>query len=62
VATEYDVDLWIDANGNGQYDNPSDGPDKGYRVVATSTEQGLDATIELANASAEAGTINVGAP
>jgi hypothetical protein len=62
VATEYDVDLWIDANGNGQYDNPKEGADKGYRVNATSTEQGLDASIELANASAEAGSIDVGAP
>lgn len=62
VATEYDVDLWVDANGNGQYDNPSDGPDKGVRVTATSTDQGLDASIDLASASAGLDTVNVGAP
>jgi hypothetical protein len=62
VSTEYDVDLWVDANGNGQYDNPSDGPDKGWRVMATSTDQGLDASIDLASASAGEGNVNVGAP
>jgi hypothetical protein len=62
VSTEYDVDLWVDANGNGQYDNPSDGPDRGWRVSATSTDLGLDASIDLASASATAGNVNVGAP
>ena len=62
VSTEYDVDLWVDANGNGQYDNPSDGPDKGWRVMATSTDQGLDASIDLASASTGEGNVNVGAP
>lgn len=62
ISTEYDVDLWVDANGNGQYDNPADGPDRGWRVSATSTDQGLDASIDLASASAESGNVNVGAP
>lgn len=62
VATEYDVDLWVDANGNGQYDNPADGGDKGVRVTATSTEQGLEASIDLASASAGLDTVDVGAP
>jgi hypothetical protein len=62
VSTEYDVDLWVDANGNGQYDKPSDGLDRGWRVSATSTDQGLDASIDLASASASDGNVDVGAP
>lgn len=63
ISTEYDVDLWVDADGNGQYDNPaSGGADKGVRVSATSTELGLDASIDLASASDGLDTVDVGAP
>ena len=51
ISTEYDVDLWVDAN-----------EDRGWRVSATSTEQGLDASIDLASATAEAANVDVGAP
>jgi hypothetical protein len=62
VSTEYDIDLWVDANGNGQYDKPSDGLDRGWRITATSSDQGLDASIDLASASADSGNVDVGAP
>lgn len=62
LETEYDIDVWVDANGNGQYDNPADGPDKGWRISATSTDQGLDASIDLASPSAGTDSVNVGAP
>jgi len=62
LETEYDVDVWVDANGNGQYDNPADGPDKGWRIEATSSDKGLDASIDLASPSAGSDTVNVGVP
>lgn len=58
LETEYDVDLWADANGNGKYDVPGDGSDRGWRVTATSSDKGLDATMDVS----AAGTIDVGAP
>lgn len=51
VSTEYDVDLWVDGN-----------DDRGWRVSATSSEQGLDASIDLASASIASANVDVGAP
>jgi hypothetical protein len=51
VSTEYEVDLWVDGN-----------DDRGWRVGATSSDEGLDAHIDLASASVEAGNVDVGAP
>jgi hypothetical protein len=63
IETEYDVDVWADANGNGAYDSPESGVDRGFRVTATSTDKGLDAHIDLASATAEGfDRVDVGQP
>jgi hypothetical protein len=58
VETVYDVDVYVDANGNGAYDDPAAGGDKGWRLSATSTDTGLAATLSLA----AGGDVDVGAP
>jgi len=62
LETEYDLDYWIDANGNGAYDNPKSGEDKGWRMTLTSTVEGLDARIDLSSPAVGPGTVDVGAP
>jgi hypothetical protein len=32
AGVDYDVEVWIDANGNGAYDNPAAGGDLGFKV------------------------------
>lgn len=59
LETEYDVDIWADANGNGAYDVPAEGTDRGWRVGVTSTAEGLDATVDLSSA---AGMTDVASP
>lgn len=49
VGVDYDVEVWIDANGNGTYDDPSkEGGDWGLRVPGSSTDAGLVMTIDAA--------------
>ena len=47
VDTSYDIEVYVDANGNGIYDDASEGGDKGWRLSATSTDTGLAATMSL---------------
>ncbi|MGZ3421597.1 MAG: hypothetical protein ACXVEF_41165 [Polyangiales bacterium] len=47
VGVDYEVDLYVDANGNGTYDDPQSG-DWGIRTGASSTETGLAVTIDAA--------------
>lgn len=59
VGVDYQIDMYVDANGNGTYDDPSgNGGDWGCRVAASSTESGLTATMD---ASADR-KIDVGRP
>jgi hypothetical protein len=58
LETEYDVDVWADANGNGQYDVPGDGADRGWRVTVTSSDKGLDANVD----ASAAGMIDLAKP
>jgi len=47
VGVDYEVDVYIDENGNGGYDDPSkSGGDWGCRVAASSTETGLLMTMD----------------
>jgi hypothetical protein len=50
VGVDYDVDLYVDANGNGTYDDPSQDGDWGIRTGASSTEAGLAVSIDVASA------------
>lgn len=60
LDTEYDIDVWVDANGNGAYDSPADpGGDRGWRVPTTSALKGVEMTLDLGSV---AGNIDVGAP
>lgn len=58
VQTTYQIDVYADANGNGAYDDPSAGGDRGWRLSATSTDTGLAATLNMG----EGGDVDVGAP
>lgn len=58
VETVYDIDVYVDANGNGIYDPPSQGGDKGWRLTATSSETGLNASLDLG----QGGDVDVGEP
>ena len=47
VGVDYQIGLYIDANGNGVYDDPAtDGGDWGCRMDASSTDTGLSATMD----------------
>jgi hypothetical protein len=47
VGVDYEVDMYIDANGNGAYDDPStNGGDWGCRVNGSSTETGLTLSMD----------------
>jgi hypothetical protein len=60
-GTDYDVDLYVDANGNGTYDDPTKaGGDLGFRASATSDETGLEATVD--GSKVTTGNIDVGEP
>jgi hypothetical protein len=59
-GTDYDVDLYVDVNGNGAYDDPTkDGGDLGLRAGGTSDETGLDVTVDASHTDAK---LDVGAP
>lgn len=58
IQTEYDVDVWADANGNGTYDVPSEGADRGWRVGVTSSDKGLDAIVDVS----AAGMVDLASP
>jgi hypothetical protein len=62
-GVDYDVDVYLDANGNGMYDNPADGSgDLGWRLLkqSSSVEEGLRVTFD---ASVQTdGSVDVGPP
>jgi hypothetical protein len=60
IGVEYDVEVYIDANGNNTYDVPGPNGDKGWRFVATSTEAGLAVAFDPA-VDGE-GAVDVGPP
>jgi len=61
TGVDYNVDVYVDANGNGVYDDPSTGAgDLGWRIPVTSDAAGLAATID-ATTTATA-NVDVGAP
>ncbi len=61
VETEYVVDIYVDANGDHKYDDPSVGAgDLGFRVGATSGSDGLRQTFDVSDVAQ--GKVNVGAP
>ncbi len=63
LDTEYDVDVYIDANGNESYDNPaSEGGDRGFILSATSAVNGLDLTLDVRSPGAGDGKVDVGEP
>jgi hypothetical protein len=59
VGVEYEVSVYVDANGNGTYEAPSGGGDKGYKTSLVSTEQGLSVTFDPVDAK---GDVDVGPP
>ena len=60
VGTDYDIDVYLDANNDGKYDNPATGAgDLVWRVTATSSGTGLEASVDAAIESAK---IDVGPP
>jgi hypothetical protein len=47
VGVDYQVDMYIDANGNGAYDDPAtNGGDWGCRILGSSTDTGLSLTMD----------------
>jgi hypothetical protein len=51
VGVDYQLDIYIDSNGNGTYDDPSkEGGDWGIRAEASSNETGLNHAIDVAKA------------
>jgi hypothetical protein len=57
----YDVTAYIDANGNGVYDNPAKkAGDSGYKTQVPSTAQGLSFTFDPQ--AAGMGDVDVGPP
>ena len=62
VGTEYDIDVYVDANGNGTYDDPRSGGDKGWRGTALSGETGLEALFDVTSPNVGAGDADVGEP
>lgn len=63
VETEYEIDVYVDANGNGAYDDPrAEGGDRGWRVRSTSGASGLDIVVDLASATSGDGKVDVGPP
>lgn len=61
VETEYVIDIYVDANGDHKYDDPSvGGGDLGFRVGATSGSNGLRQTFDVSDVAV--GKVNVGAP
>lgn len=60
VGVDYEVDVYVDANGNGAYDDPSkEAGDWGMRAEAASTEAGLALTLDALELPH---TIDVGGP
>jgi hypothetical protein len=61
VETEYLIDVYVDANGDQKYDDPSvAGGDLGFRIGATSGSGGLRQSFDASDLAQ--GTVNVGAP
>jgi hypothetical protein len=59
VGVEYDVTVYSDFNGNGTYDAPSGGGDRGYKSTLTSEATGLNVVFDPNGAKAD---VDVGAP
>jgi hypothetical protein len=60
-GADYQIDVYVDANGNHAYDDPSQKKgDLGFRAQRTSTEQGLEVSVDVA--PADQGNIDVGEP
>jgi hypothetical protein len=60
VGVDYFVDVYIDSNANGAYDDPSkEGGDWGIRSAASSTEAGLTHEIDVAS---EPHAVDIGSP
>jgi len=58
-GTDYDIDLYVDSNGNGTYEDPSkEGGDLGFRAGGTCDEAGLETALEAGGE----GKIDVGEP
>lgn len=63
IDTEYDVEIYVDANGDNQYNDPTEpGGDRGWRIAATSAVKGLDLSVDLASPANGEGDVDVGAP
>jgi hypothetical protein len=61
MGVDYDVTVYVDANGNGTYDDPATGKgDVGWKTRATSDASGLDVTFDLSRVAT--GNVDVGAP
>jgi hypothetical protein len=61
VGVEYSVDIYIDANHNGMYDNPATGGgDLGWRLALMSTSSGLQVNFDPTTLTTS--NIDVGAP
>jgi hypothetical protein len=61
TGVDYIVEAYVDANGNGTYDNPATGAgDYGWRVAATSNNQGLSASVDISDLPS--GKVDVGPP
>ncbi len=61
--TEYDISVYIDANGNERYDDPGDASgDRGWRVPWVSSVTGIEAALDLGSASLGDGHADVGGP
>ena len=60
VGVDYEVDVYVDANGNGSYDDPSKGAgDFGFRIPVSSTATGLTLTVDARLVDRK---VDVGAP
>jgi hypothetical protein len=62
LDTEYDVDIYVDANGDGKYDDPRNGGDRGWRLSATSAVKGLELNLDLKSPELGDGKFDVGEP
>ena len=61
VGVDYRVNIYIDANGNGAYDNPEESDaDRGWRLDATSDADGIRLSFDPTSASRH--TVDVGPP
>lgn len=60
AGVDYDVEIWIDGNGNGAYDVPVPGGDLGFRVRRPSDRSGM--RLDFDPAAEGTGLVDVGPP